>query len=90
MRFLLVAVLALSLAAAGVSSASGTTLTLKADKAALRYDRTLLSAKAGTVTIVMANPSPLPHNVAVNFKGPGTGTRAFAREPAAPPAGRGR
>jgi heme/copper-type cytochrome/quinol oxidase subunit 2 len=36
---------------------------------ALAFDVTELSAKAGSVTISMANPSPLPHNVAIKGDG---------------------
>lgn len=32
---------------------------------ALKFDTASLQAKAGTVTIAMKNPSPLPHNVAI-------------------------
>lgn len=32
---------------------------------ALKFDTASLEAKAGTVTIAMKNPSPLPHNVAI-------------------------
>ena len=35
----------------------------------LTYDVTELSANAGKVTIAMANPSPLPHNVAIKGNG---------------------
>ena len=63
-------VLSAGAAAAGlalVGAALGaTTLKLSADpKNRLAYDKKTLVAKAGKVTIVMANPSILPHNVAV-------------------------
>jgi len=45
-------------------------LMLTADpKGLLRFDRSVLEAKAGTVTIVMKNPSPVPHNVAIKGNG---------------------
>lgn len=45
---------------------AGSSLSLAADPAgALAYNTKLLSAKAGTVTITMANMSPLEHNVTV-------------------------
>jgi plastocyanin len=51
------------------ASTSGT-LQIKADAGgALKFDTTKLSAKAGKVTIVMDNPSPVPHAVAVEGAG---------------------
>jgi plastocyanin len=50
-------------------AAGGTTLKLSADKALLKYDKSALTAKAGKVTIVMTNPSMLPHNVAIKGGG---------------------
>jgi plastocyanin len=48
----------------------GEQLTLSADPGgALKFDKSSLSAKAGTVTIVMDNPSSLPHAVAVEGNG---------------------
>ncbi len=45
---------------------AGTSLTLAANPTGLlRYNTKQLSAKAGTVTITMANMSPLEHNVTV-------------------------
>src|SRR5581483_3028324 len=38
-------------------------------KGLLRFDRSVLEAEAGTVTIVMKNPSPVPHNVAIKVNG---------------------
>lgn len=61
--------------AAGDSSTSGSGATvgaieISADASnALRYDVAELSAEAGTVTISMANPSALPHNVAIKGDG---------------------
>lgn len=53
-------------AAAGVAS----TVKLAADPSgALKFDKPALTAKAGTVTIDMANPSPLPHAIAVEGDG---------------------
>jgi uncharacterized cupredoxin-like copper-binding protein len=51
--------------AAGVKQ----TLQLKADPSALAFDKSALSAKTGTVRIVMQNPSQIPHNV--SLQGPG-------------------
>ncbi|HEX4719523.1 MAG TPA: plastocyanin/azurin family copper-binding protein [Thermoleophilaceae bacterium] len=55
----------------------GQTLSLQADKAQLKFNTTKLSAKSGKVTIVMTNPSPLQHDIAikggVSAKGPVVG-----------------
>ncbi len=53
--------------AAGAQAA--TSLKIKADATALRYNVKTLTAKAGQVTITMTNPSLLPHNVAIKGKG---------------------
>jgi uncharacterized cupredoxin-like copper-binding protein len=46
------------------------TLKLSADPSgALKFDKSTLTAKAGTVTISMDNPSPVPHAVAVEGNG---------------------
>lgn len=68
----LLGVLAVTLALpalAGARTSKGTTLYLKADKSMLRYDKKLLKAPAGRITIVMTNPAPMPHNVAIRGKG---------------------
>lgn len=41
------------------------TLKLSADESQLRFDKDTLEAKAGEVTIVMSNPSPLDHNISL-------------------------
>jgi plastocyanin len=49
---------------------AGETLKLSADPSgALKFDKTDLSAKAGKVSIVMDNPSSVPHAVAVEGNG---------------------
>jgi len=63
---------ATSSGAAPASSSSGkaTTLHIQADPSgALRFNKTTLSAPAGKVTIAMANPSPLQHDVAIEGNG---------------------
>ena len=61
--------------AAGGSDTSGGgaaagAIEISADESnALRFNVTELSAEAGTVTISMANPSALPHNVAIKGNG---------------------
>jgi plastocyanin len=56
----------------GASSGGGggQTIKISADPGgALKFDKTSLSAKAGKVTIVMDNPSDLPHAVEVEGNG---------------------
>jgi uncharacterized cupredoxin-like copper-binding protein len=48
----------------------GSKLQLSADASGqLMFDKTSLSAKAGQVTIVMSNPAPVPHGIAVKGNG---------------------
>lgn len=68
MRRALLACLAVAAILVGGAQAA-TTLKIKADKAALKYDVRSLTAKAGLVTITMSNPSLLPHDVAIKGKG---------------------
>ena len=66
-------------AAAGATGATGSTssgggggekLAIAADPSgALAFDKKTLTAKAGKVTITMANPSPVEHGVAVEGSG---------------------
>jgi plastocyanin len=51
------------------SSGGGETLKLAADKSALKFDKSSLTAKAGKVTLEMANPSQIPHAVAIKGNG---------------------
>ena len=51
------------------SGGGGETLKLAADKSALKFDKSSLTAKAGQVTLVMTNPSGIPHAVAVEGNG---------------------
>jgi plastocyanin len=44
-------------------------LKVDADPSALKFDKSSLSAKAGTVTLTMDNPSSLPHGIAVEGNG---------------------
>src|SRR5688500_14683466 len=67
-RFTLALVLVSLLALAPLATAA-TTITIKADKTALKFDKQALTAKAGVVKIRMTNPSALPHNVAIKGKG---------------------
>ena len=69
-RLLIAAVVAATaaLAVAGVVSAS-TTDNLRASKTKLAFNHKTLTAKKGTVTLVMANPSGFPHAIAVEGHG---------------------
>jgi uncharacterized cupredoxin-like copper-binding protein len=54
----------------GGGGGGGQTLKLSADPGgALKFDKSSLSAKAGKVTIVMDNPSSLPHAIEVEGNG---------------------
>jgi plastocyanin len=50
-------------------ASAGAVLSLHADMSQLKFDKSALSAKPGKVTIVMTNPSPLPHDVAIQGNG---------------------
>lgn len=67
MRRTLTAALIVAAALSAVTVALGaTTLRIQADKTnKLAFNTKALTAKAGKVTIVMTNPSILPHNVAI-------------------------
>lgn len=47
----------------------GTSIKIKSDPVALKFNTSSLSAKAGAVTITMANISVLPHNIAIKGNG---------------------
>jgi plastocyanin len=51
------------------ASGPATTLKIAADKSALKFDKSTLTAPAGKVTIQMSNPSMLSHNVAIEGNG---------------------
>ncbi len=57
--------------AAAASSGGGAaqTINISADPSALKFDKKALSAKAGKVTIVMANPSQIPHAIEIEGNG---------------------
>jgi plastocyanin len=69
-RLLIAAVVAVTaaLAVASVVSAS-TTVSLRASKTKLAFNHKTLTAKKGTVTLVMSNPSGFPHAIAVEGHG---------------------
>ena len=65
-----VVVVASALAAVSLAFAGATTLKLSTAKIRLAYNKKTLTAKAGKVTIVMTNTSPLfQHNVAIKGNG---------------------
>ena len=51
------------------ASGGGQNLTLAADKSALKFDKSELTAKPGKVTITMDNPSDIPHAVEIEGNG---------------------
>jgi plastocyanin len=53
----------------GAAGGGGSELKLTADKSALKFDKKTLTAKAGSVTLTLTNPSSIPHNVAVEGNG---------------------
>jgi|SRR3954447_16723925 len=53
----------------GASASGGQVIKLAADPSALKFDKSTLTAKAGTVTLKMSNPSGLPHAVSVEGNG---------------------
>ena len=67
-KVLAAGVAALAVGAAG-HAAAAQQLKLSADKTKLKFNVSQLSAKAGSVTLVMSNPSSLPHAIAVQGKG---------------------
>jgi len=50
-------------------AASGKTLHITADKSRLKFNRTTLHVHHGKVTILMANPSSIPHGVGIKGHG---------------------
>jgi len=56
-------------ASGGASAGGGQVVKLAADTSALKFDKSTLTAKAGKVTLSMANPSGLPHAVSIEGNG---------------------
>lgn len=54
---------------AAAPSGGGETLKLSADPTQLKFNTKTLSAKSGTVTLTMDNPSGIPHAIAVEGNG---------------------
>jgi uncharacterized cupredoxin-like copper-binding protein len=55
--------------AAPTTGGGETTVENPADSSALRFEKSALEASAGTVTLVMENPSAIEHNIAVRGQG---------------------
>ena len=51
------------------SGGGGEQLAISADPSELKFDKAELTAPAGPVTITMANPSDIPHNVVIDTDG---------------------
>ncbi len=58
-------------AAAGATAKPAATYTLSADRSKLKFNKTTIRARAGSVTLRMSNPSNLPHNIGIKGKGVG-------------------
>ena len=57
--------------ASGAIARPAATYSLSADRSKLKFNKTTIRAKAGSVTLRMSNPSNLPHNIAIKGKGVG-------------------
>lgn len=60
-----------ALGAGTAGAAPNATYKLSAAKTGLKFNKSTVRAKAGKVTLSMANPSNLPHAVAIKGKGKG-------------------
>ena len=69
MKKLLALTLAIALVAAGTALARSTTLHLAAKKNVLAFNTKRLTARAGTVTIKLTNPSSTSHGIAIEGQG---------------------
>jgi plastocyanin len=68
-RLVIVAVLALVAALVGASVVYAKTYRLSASKSQLKFNVSTIRAKKGSVTLSMANPSSLPHAIAIKGGG---------------------
>ncbi len=66
---LLAGSLALALAACGETDQPASAVRIDAATATLRFDRTTVQASAGRMIITMANPSAIPHAIAIRGHG---------------------
>lgn len=69
MKKLLALALAIAIVGAGTALARSTTLHLAAKKSALAFSTKRLSARAGTITLEMTNPSSIKHGIAIEGHG---------------------
>ncbi len=60
---------ALAAAACGGTDQPTSSVRIDASKTTLRFDRTTARANAGRMTITMANPSAIPHAIAIRGHG---------------------
>lgn len=61
----------IALASSPAAAAPSATYRLSATKTGLKFNTSTIRAKAGKVTLSMANPSNLPHAVGIKGKGKG-------------------
>jgi plastocyanin len=57
--------------ASGAIARPAATYSLSADRSKLKFNKTTIRAKAGSVTLRMSNPSSLSHNIGIKGKGVG-------------------
>src|SRR5262245_23801312 len=69
LTLLLVVVAAAAVLSLAAVTSAASNLGIAASKTQLKFNKKTLTAKAGKVTIVMANPSTFPHAIAVKGKG---------------------
>ena len=58
-------------AAVAAPARPAATYTLSADRSKLKFNKSTIRARAGSVTLRMSNPSNLPHNIGIKGKGVG-------------------
>jgi plastocyanin len=68
---IVVALAAGGVVASGAIARPAATYSLSADRSKLKFNKTTIRARAGSVTLRMSNPSNLPHNVGIKGKGVG-------------------
>ena len=66
-----VAIGAGGVAAVAAPAKPAATYTLSADRSKLKFNKTTIRARAGSVTLRMSNPSSLPHNIGIKGQGVG-------------------
>jgi plastocyanin len=66
-----VAVGAGGVAAVAAPAKPAATYSLSADRSKLKFNKSTIRARAGSVTLRMSNPSNLPHNIGIKGRGVG-------------------